>query len=329
MKNIILGVLLTTVISFFTSCENNGSVMLPSATGKAGEVLIVIDKQVWENSVGEKFQEILLDEYPLLPIAEPLFDPINIPNQAFASIFKTHRNIIMVHISDSVRKNKITIQENLWAETQLIITVTAKSETEMIKLLDENKISLIENLEKAERDRIILNYKQYEKREIGEKLRKNHNISLVVPAGYIVDIDTSNFIWISHETPMISQGILIYYYDYTDTNTFTVDYLVKQRNKFLKQNVPGPTDGSYMITATELQPELREFMLNNKYTAELRGLWEVENDFMGGPFISFSTVDEKRNRIVTVDTYVYAMKYNKRNYIRQLEAILYSLQVVD
>ncbi len=329
MKNIILGVLLTTVISFFTSCENNGSVMLPSVTGKAGEVLIVIDKQVWENSVGEKFQEILLDEYPLLPIAEPLFDPINIPNQAFASIFKTHRNIIMVHISDSVKKNKITIQENLWAETQLIITVAAKSETEMIKLLDENKISLIENLEKAERDRIIFNYKQYEKREIGEKLRKNHNISLVVPAGYIVDIDTSNFIWISHETPMISQGILIYYYDYTDTNTFTVDYLVKQRNKFLKQNVPGPTDGSYMITAMGLQPELREFMLNNKYTAELRGLWEVENDFMGGPFISFSTVDEKRSRVVTVDTYVYAMKYNKRNYIRQLEAILYSIQIVD
>jgi len=329
MKNRILSLSLITIISFVTSCENNSSIMLPSATGKAGEVLIVIDKQVWEDSVGEKFQEILLDEYPLLPIAEPLFDPINIPHQAFASIFKTHRNIILTNISDSVKKNKITIQKNLWADTQLIISITAKNETELIKLLDENKINLIEYIEQAERDRIIINYKQYEKREIGEKLRKKHNISLVIPAGYIVDIDTSNFIWISHETPMISQGILIYYYDYTDTNTFTVDYLVKQRNKFLKQNVPGPTDGSYMITATGLQPELREFMLNNKYTAELRGLWEVENDFMGGPFISFSTVDEKRNRIVTVDTYVYAIKYNKRNYIRQLEAILYTLQIVD
>ena len=69
----------------------------------------------------------------------------------------------------------------------------------------------------------------------------------------------------------------------------------------------------------------REFELNGRYTVEMKGLWNMQNYFMGGPFISFTTVDEKRNRVVTVEGFTFAPKYDKRNYIRQLEAILYTL----
>jgi hypothetical protein len=84
-----------------------------------------------------------------------------------------------------------------------------------------------------------------------------------------------------------------------------------------------------MTTELEVFPQYRSLNLNGTYTAELRGLWKVEGDFMGGPFISISQIDEKRNRIVTVEGYVYAPKFNKREYIRQLEAILYSLEFTE
>jgi hypothetical protein len=59
----------------------------------------------------------------------------------------------------------------------------------------------------------------------------------------------------------------------------------------------------------------------------MRGQFRMENDFgFGGPFISLTTLDEKRNRVVTIEGYVFAPNSPKRELIRDLEAILYSLE---
>ena len=84
-----------------------------------------------------------------------------------------------------------------------------------------------------------------------------------------------------------------------------------------------------MTTEDILPPDYSEFEMEGRYFAKLRGLWKLENGFMGGPFISLSTVDEKRQRIVTVDGYVYAPSEEKREFLRQVESILYSLEIVD
>ena len=48
---------------------------------------------------------------------------------------------------------------------------------------------------------------------------------------------------------------------------------------------------------------------------------------MGGPFVSLSTVDEERKELITVEGFVYAPQFNKRDYLRELEAILFSLRI--
>ena len=61
---------------------------------------------------------------------------------------------------------------------------------------------------------------------------------------------------------------------------------------------------------------------------EMRGFWDVEGDFMGGPYVSFTTVDTERNRVFTLDGYVYApdlQKPRKRNYVRGIEHLLYGI----
>jgi hypothetical protein len=70
-------------------------------------------------------------------------------------------------------------------------------------------------------------------------------------------------------------------------------------------------------------------MQNGNFVREMRGLWEVKVDFMGGPFISWSMVDEKRNRIVTAFGFVYAPKIDKRNQVRKLEGILKGIDFPD
>ena len=46
---------------------------------------------------------------------------------------------------------------------------------------------------------------------------------------------------------------------------------------------------------------------------------------MGGPFVSYTTLDEREGELLTIDCYVYSPKYGKRNFLRPLEHLVYSV----
>lgn len=84
-----------------------------------------------------------------------------------------------------------------------------------------------------------------------------------------------------------------------------------------------------MTTEHQIPPTFNIFEFKNNYAAEMRGLWRMENDFMGGPFVNLSVLDISNNRVIMLDGFVYAPRFDKRNYLRQVEAIIYSLELPD
>jgi hypothetical protein len=95
----------------------------------------------------------------------------------------------------------------------------------------------------------------------------------------------------------------------------------------MKKNIPGGPAGSYMSTQTIDPPVFTSLNIKGKYAAEIRGLWEIKGDMMGGPFVSLTRLDEVNQRVVTVEVFVYAPEENKRNILRHNEAALYSLEL--
>ena len=91
-------------------------------------------------------------------------------------------------------------------------------------------------------------------------------------------------------------------------------------------NVPGPLENTYMTTNLMLEPQVKWIRYNKRTFAEMRGLWEVQNDFMGGPFVSHFFVDEDNKYVIAVEAFVYAPRYDKRNYLRQVESLIYSFE---
>ena len=83
-----------------------------------------------------------------------------------------------------------------------------------------------------------------------------------------------------------------------------------------------------MQTAEIYPPVVYDLQINGNEIVEIRGLWELEKGFMGGPFVSHSVYDKARNRIVTAEGYIYYPNQKKRIKIRQLEAIVYSLEII-
>ncbi len=325
--NYIKNILSISVLFLFVGCGQMRvkESLLPSVSGSPGEVLIIMETNLWDSKCGTDMKDLLLQDVEGLPQNEPMFNPVHINHKAFSELFRIHRNIIYTTISNSVKENRITVENDKWAKPQTIINMYAKSKNDFIQLFNDNKSKILNLLLKAERDRLMNNYKQYPEQGVVDRIKHKSGIDLIVPKGYTYDTDTNNFIWISHETPQTSQGVFIYWYEYTDTAMFSKPMLINKRNDILQKYVAGPREGSYMTTEMQVPPTINKYNFHNKYFAELRGLWKVEGDYMGGAFVSISTIDNKNNRIVTVDGYVYAPKYDKRNYMRQVEAILYSV----
>lgn len=324
MRVLKISILLLILISVFISCDDLNERVLPSISGKSGDLLVVVDSNYWNNKTGEAIQEIFSKEQAGLPQREALFNLIKIPHRSFARIFHTTRNIIMVKIKPN-KKTKITVTEDVWSKTQMVVTITAPNDEVAAQTIAKNGETLLDYFNGKERERLQTKYRPNRNSKNAKNLEKKLKLKIDIDDLYIIAKEEKDFIWLRKEKNVgehpVSQGILIYTYPYVSDSTFEVSKLVNKRNEVTEKHVEGGAKGSYMQTYLEYIPREKELNLKGVYAKELRGLWHMKGDFMGGPFISFSMVDEKRNRVITIDGYVYAPKFDKREFIRELEAL--------
>ena len=88
------------------------------------------------------------------------------------------------------------------------------------------------------------------------------------------------------------------------------------------KRIPNIEDDGYV----DFLPQRKVVKINGREWIELRGFWEVKGDFMGGPFVSYTTFDEREGELLTLDCYVYSPKYGKRNFLRPLEHLVYGVK---
>lgn len=323
-RYIILLALLPALVLLTGSCaKEKKKQLLPGISGKAGEVEIVSSKALWESEVGGAIRTVLQAEYPYTPQKESKYRIYNVPPEGFVNVFRFHRNILYVHIADTCVQ-KMTINKNVWAEPQTMITIFAPDEASAAELILARNEKICETFEDAERERVIINAKAFPNEGLSSAIRSQFGGSPWFPSSYSMKKRTDNFVWISYETTYTTQGIFIYRFPYTGEEQFTLEALMAKRNEVTRENVPGPTEGSYMIINPVLTPGYWEKSYKGRTFTEIRSLWETQNDFMGGPFISdaFRSADGKD--VIVIEGFVYAPKYDKRDYLRQLEAIIYS-----
>ena len=105
-----------------------------------------------------------------------------------------------------------------------------------------------------------------------------------------------------------------------------MESIIAKRNQMLQENVPGMFENTYMTTAEYITPTVEFIRYKGRDFAQTRGYWEVYNDFMGGPFVSHSFYNQDGSEIIVLEAFVYAPRYDKRQYLRQVESILYSFE---
>jgi len=308
----------------FAACT--GSERKTNVGGKAGEVVVVYDRALWDSTFTKEVGALLAPIYPALPQRERSFDLINIPSASFKNFFQIHRNIIYIYPTVDSVPARMAVNRDVYAQPQTVIRISGPTTTEILEFIERNQERIVHTLEQAERDRFIMTTKRYEERAIRDTVNRIFGGSPFFPGGYAMFKKTDDFVWVGYHIRKAQLGIFIYSFPYKDSTSFFPSNIIAQRNAVLKREVHGQPANSYMTTADIFPPLARNILYNRRHFVEIRGLWEMHNDFMGGPFISHSFLDQTGKNIITLEGFVYHPAGDKRNFLRQVEAIIYSFE---
>lgn len=329
MKRLLTYLFLAVAAISLISCSEakRKQALLPNISGKAGEVIIVIDKGQWEGAVGTTLRDSLACDCPFLPQREPLYTLVDLAPSGFTQMFQLHRNIIIVNIKPDVTEPGIIYRSDVWARPQCVIRINAADSETAVQLIKENSQKIISYLEQAERDRVIANAKKYEELSISPVITEMVGGAPHFPSGYKIKKKTYDFIWVEYNPQYVTQGVFVFKYPVVEgEQMMDLDNILRNSNEIMKNNVPGMFDNTYMMISDFARPSIEYKKYKGLEFAEIRGFWEVYNDFMGGPFVSHAFYSQDGKEVIVLQGFVYAPKYDKRHYLRQVESILYSFE---
>lgn len=311
---------------FISSCgEIDRGGMQPS-TGGTNEIMIVTNSEaMWKGKIGQTIQEYFGAILPGLPQPESKFNMAHFPEDNLSKMMKIHHNVFIVDVNSDFDEPVLETRKDLWSSPQRVVKMTVPDEETFFVEFDKNKEAIIGLFNENERRRVNEAYGAIEDFKITGMLKEDYDLDILIPKSFMVATSTKDFVWLRREAELFSQGILIYTYPYTDTIAFNYNHILQVRDSITKKYVPGPSDGSYMKIGMIEPPVAKRIEFNNMFAVETRGLWELEGDFMGGPFVNYTLVDERNNRVVTVDGFVYNPSRDKRDLVRQVESLLYTL----
>lgn len=315
--------ILLSAIMMLAGCKE-GPALKPSVSGKAGEVVIVMEKPYWEGTLGNEVRDLLAADVPYLAQKEPLYSLVNVVPSTFGDLFKVHRNIVIFTVNPQVDSNRVDYHHDVWSAPQCLIQLHAKTPEEAIELFKAKGGMIMGSIEQAERDRVIRNSKLYEETSIRAKMSDIFGGAPHFPTGYKIRKSDDTFAWIADDKDGCYQDVLIYRYPVEDAEPLSEGSVLTHMDAILKDNVPGMLDNSYMTTSKYFPVTHESIRYRGRDFMQTRGMWEVANDFMGGPFVSHSFYSQDGQDIITVLAFVYAPRFDKRQYLRQVESIIYS-----
>lgn len=313
------------MVLVLASCHKDGkSIVTPVSSGRPYEVLVVADDKCW-NSPDSALFHVLDTDVPGLPQPERSFRISRVRPDYFDRTMRLFRNIIIVDIQDIYTQTKFKYTRDAYSSPQMIMTIQSPSQQEFAEYVVKNGQVIIDFFTRAEMNREV------------KLLEKKHNETLSTKVQSLFDCDIwmpvelssykvgQQFLWASSN--LNDLNFVIYSYPYTSKETFTKAYFIEKRDSVMKANIPGSKEGMYMVTADSIFVDARNIAVQGDYAYEVRGLWEMENDAMGGPFVSHARVDRANGRVIVVEGFVYNPGKLKRDQIRKLNAALYTLKL--
>lgn len=306
-------------------CRERGEYKM-QVQGAPYELVVVADHPTWDGAVGDTLRSMFHEQFPMVNRQETRFDLLRVLPEGFKKLVVRHRNILILNVDKQFAEPSVGLYNDLYAAPQTVITANAPDAASMLDLIVANRDDVMLLFEDAERRRDVAQASKHTPEPVKKLINEKFGFDMGTGSGFAVRSEAENFLWLSYEMPASSQGIIIYTYPFSGLKDFDRANLLKRRDEFAAF-VPGENPGSHMTTNPDYT-ELVYKKIDGRQWAEMHGFWDVKGDFMGGPFVNYSTLDAANQRVVAIDFYVYSPdpRLSQRNYKKQLEHYLYTVK---
>lgn len=215
MKRIAFYLSLVLVVLVLASCKKGQkNLFTPTSSGRPYEVLVVVNKPVWDRPAGRALFDVLDTNVPGLPQAERSFRISNVDPQHFDRVLKIFRNIIIVDIQDIYTQPKLKFSRDVYASPQMIMTIQAPNEDEFEEFVAKNSKVIIDFFVKAEMNRQITLLKQKHSDVISTKVGSIFDCDIWVPIELANYKEGKDFLWASTNRATADMNFVMYSYPY-------------------------------------------------------------------------------------------------------------------
>lgn len=329
MKTKVLSFLIAALtLCIVASCSNSKrrSLLFPVSSGNPYEVMVVADDDIWNGPAGQALNGVLNKPLEGLPQEESMFHVSRVSTKHYDRITNLFRNIIILKIGKEYSQPKFRNEHDVHSSPQVVMTIQGPNIEEVAEYINLHEDYITKFFSDEEINRAALDLTYEHNIKFAKKVKEMFGCDFYIPVDLKKMKVGEDFIWASNDALSGLQNIVIYSYPYYSEKVFLKGAYIALRDSFMKKHIPGEKPGQYMATDRN-HVEVKNILSKGEYAQEARGLWHMENDAMGGPFVAHSVVDTINNRIVVVEGFVYAPEKMKRTMIRRLEAALYTLEV--
>jgi hypothetical protein len=312
------------------SCKQPVTNEKPGSHARISEVLVVMDKTLWDGALGDSVRTTLGEWYPFLNQPQPKFSIICRQPSEFKEPYPAFRNIL--YFINEPERNGGNIQKviDYWAKPQTVIQINGDNEATLLGLFLKNRSAIMKAFDESEIRRLKGVMASISNSGNAGIFSKRFGLSVAVPEGYYIAKDKPGFTWARKVIKSQTQETAFWITEipYTDTSQFNPKKVLALRDSICKANIPVQNETSYMGTEYRFGYLSTPIRLNGYYALETRGFWRTYGDYsMGGPYLNYLIHDEKQGRLIMMDCYVMKPNEDKRDLVRQLEGIAWTIKL--
>jgi hypothetical protein len=342
LKNLLFWSLSLALALSLSNCSSSVTQIPAKAYGQIDGVLLVCEPAHWDGQVGDSLRKYLAAPYPVLPRPEPYLDLRHEPPGKLNNVLLTRRTILFVaNLNDTAdattkivlrnlgtkniqqiraQKANLAFEQDRWASGQLVIYWFGDNLPDLLSNIAKDHQKIRDRVRKSDEDLLMEQLYHAGLSLDAQKALDSFKIKMKIPKEYRLAVKDSSSIWLRLETAKVSNDLFI---SILPDTIMGLQYALNTRNRLTAKYFSTRVEGSFMqVDDRYIKPQFEQFTWQGMPAIEVRGIWYMVNDFMGGPFISYFVKDEKNKRILLIDGFVHAPTTGKKPEMRRIEGII-------
>lgn len=317
------------LLACLISCTSRDKkVRIVASKGLPSELLLVVDDKVWQSDLADTLKAITQGSVPGLMQDEPFFKTVRISSRHYTQTYTTFHSKLFVHLQPDLKCAIVGVSRDVVAKPQIEVTVAAPNIESLRKFLSAKALYIRRLIDDAQIEMRAADIRRHYNRNLTQKVAAAVGYGILVPRQIKASKTGKDFAWVGTNLNEKDLNIVLYTLpwdgkEYADEETFVV-----WRDSVMRENIPGSRPDQWMqTTKIDGNPILFSCLrdIEGQKVFEVRGLWEMRNGALGGPFVSLTRVDSVNRKVVVTEGFVYSPTTDKRDLLRTVEASLRTL----